>query len=97
LFKGFVAEAQIRGAESAEDRMLINAHWNNEHDLTPTQAFLKEYYDTHYLERHRPVKDSGETEMINYHTPEMCPFCYSEIITKHGKTKCGVQRYQCRK
>jgi transposase-like protein len=65
-------------------------------DLTATQAFLKQHYDTYYAQRHRSVSESGEAEMINSHTPGKCPYCESEKFKKSGRTKSGVQRYMCK-
>jgi len=69
--------------------------WNGEPELTATQTFLKNHYDTHYAERHRKVSESGETEMINSYAPTKCPHCKSEKFKKNGTDKSGVQRYKC--
>ena len=69
--------------------------WSDDADLTPTQSFLKEYYDMHYASRHRSVSESGEADMINSYTPAKCPFCASLQFKKHGRSKSGVQRYMC--
>ena len=69
--------------------------WNEEENLTPTQAFLKGYYDMHYADRHRKITESGEAEMINSYIPAKCPFCGVDKFKKNGHTKSGVQRYKC--
>jgi transposase-like protein len=69
--------------------------WEGDEDLTATQKFLKQHYDTYYAERHRKVADSSEAEMINSHIPMKCPFCTSEKFKKSGYTKSGIQRYMC--
>jgi len=69
--------------------------WDGENNLNPTQAFLKENYDTRYNIHHRKVADSGEADMVNYYTPAKCPFCNSEDFKKKGYTNGGVQRYVC--
>lgn len=69
--------------------------WGNENDLTPTQAFLKQYYDEYYAARHRAVEDSGEAAMVNSYPPAKCPFCASEKFKKNGRTVSGIQRYMC--
>ena len=69
--------------------------WEGASELTATQAFLKQNYDTHYAERHRMVSESGEAEMINSYAPTKCPFCAAEKFKKSGRTKSGVQRYMC--
>jgi hypothetical protein len=69
--------------------------WDGDAALTATQAFLKEYYDAHYAERHRIVGDSGEADMINSYIPTKCPFCGSERFRRRGLTESGIQRYLC--
>jgi hypothetical protein len=69
--------------------------WGKESELTPTQAFLKQYYDDYYAARHRAVGDSGESEMVNSYPPVKCPYCGSEKFKKNGRTGSGVQRYMC--
>jgi hypothetical protein len=69
--------------------------WDGKTDLTPTQAFLKRQYQTHYEERHRKVSESGEADIVNSFTPSKCPFCGSEKFWKSGHTASGVQRYKC--
>ena len=69
--------------------------WGIDVELTPTQAFLKEYYDMHYADRHRKIAESGEAEMINAYVPAKCPFCSSLKFSKYGRSKSGVQRYMC--
>ena len=68
--------------------------WDGGDELTPTQEFLKRYYDEHYSDRHQHVADSGEADMINSFTPAKCPFCGSERFKKNGRSF-GVQRYMC--
>ena len=70
--------------------------WDGEEKLTPTQMFLKENYDMRYNNHHRNVCESGESEMVNSYTPVKCPFCSSVEFVKSGRTRSGVQRYQCR-
>jgi len=52
--------------------------WDGESDVTQTQAFLRQYYQAHYADRHVAVRDSGEADMINSYIPAKCPFCASE-------------------
>jgi transposase-like protein len=69
--------------------------WEGDVEMTATQKFLKQHYDTFYGERHRKVSESREAEMINSYTPTKCPFCAAEKFKKSGHTKSGVQRYMC--
>jgi predicted RNA-binding Zn-ribbon protein involved in translation (DUF1610 family) len=70
--------------------------WDIDTELTATQAFLKEYYDMHYLERHRKLSKSGEADMINSYQSVNCPYCGSLKFKKFGHSRNGVQRYMCR-
>jgi len=69
--------------------------WDGENNLTATQTFLKEYYESHYAERHFIVSESGEAEMINSYIPTKCPYCESVKFRKNGTTKSSIQRYKC--
>jgi transposase-like protein len=69
--------------------------WDGVTDLTPTQEFLRGHYVAHYAQRHRPLDESGEADMINSYIPKKCPLCASERFRKTGYTKSGVQRYMC--
>lgn len=69
--------------------------WDGESDVTETQEFLRQYYQTHYADHHIAVSDSGEADMINSYIPAKCPFCSSEKFKKSGHTKSGIQRYMC--
>jgi len=69
--------------------------WEGSKILTPTQAFLKENYDTYYADRHRKVEESGEAEMINSYIPLNCRYCAAEKFKKSGYSKSGIQRYMC--
>ena len=37
------------------------------------------HYQTRYEERHQPLDETGEAEMINSFEPSHCPFCGSAI------------------
>jgi len=69
--------------------------WDGETDLTSTQKFLRQHYETRYADRHRSISDSGEADMINSYVPAQCPFCASEKFKKSGRTNSGIQRYMC--
>jgi hypothetical protein len=69
--------------------------WDEKTNLTTTQAFLKEYYKTHYAQRHYTVGESGETDLINSYIPAQCPYCKSVKFKKNGHSTSGIQRYKC--
>ena len=69
--------------------------WGGGDNLTATQTFLKKHYDLYYADRHRTLKDSDETNMINSHVPVKCPFCESVKFKKSGYSKNDIQRYMC--
>lgn len=41
------------------------------------------------------LEDTGEVELINSFIPTKCPYCGNTLFHKYGKTRIGVQRYQC--
>ena len=49
--------------------------WDKESERTPMQEFLYQNYVNHYQERHPPLNETGEVELINTFRPESCPFC----------------------
>jgi len=69
--------------------------WDNNNNMTPTQEFLKRYYDDHYTSHHQNVEYSSESAMVNSYYPAKCPFCESVKFKKSGHTKSGIQRYMC--
>ena len=81
--------------KSEAQRSRRKTPWDGECNLTPTQAFLKDNYDSRYDSHHRTVEESGEADMINSYAPVKCPFCHSENFKKNGYTDSGVQRYKC--
>ena len=83
----------MRKSEAQKSRR--KTPWDGDSNLTPTQDFLKSYYDVRYNSHHHTVGESGEASMINSYIPERCPFCSSEVFKKSGYTDSGVQRYKC--
>ena len=49
--------------------------WDDSPRPTPVQRFIKVHYQTRYEERHQPLDETGEAEMINSFEPKHCPFC----------------------
>ena len=82
-------------ADSSAQKSRRITPWDGGANLSETQAFLKRYYDIHYAERHQPVGDSGEADMINSYIPAKCPFCEAKEFKKRGLTKSDIQRYLC--
>lgn len=69
--------------------------WNETDNMTETQNFIKQVYEAHYTEHHIPVKDSGETALVNSCIPTKCPHCGADKFKRRGLTDSGVQRYKC--
>ena len=69
--------------------------WDEKKPLTATQEFLKMQYKSRYEERHRPLNQTGEADMINSYEPKCCPFCGSETFSKYGHDKNGINRFEC--
>jgi transposase-like protein len=53
------------------------------------------HHQTRYEERHQPLDETGEAEMINSFEPKHCPFCQSESFIRYGHARNGVNRYKC--
>lgn len=69
--------------------------WDKESERTPMQEFLYQNYVNHYQERHPPLNETGEVELINTFRPESCPFCKTLNFKRFGYTGNGIQRYKC--
>ena len=69
--------------------------WDEAIDPTPVQRFIKMHYQTRYEERHQPLGETGEAEMINSFEPNHCPFCSSSDFVKNGFDSNGIRRYKC--
>ena len=69
--------------------------WDDETNLTPSQAFISAHYKEHYEQRHPKLGETGEVELINTYTPSKCPYCGSDTFSRYGHSRIGVQRYKC--
>ena len=69
--------------------------WDDSLCPTPVQRFIKVHYQTRYEERHQPLDETGEAEMINSFEPKHCPFCRSESFIRYGHDRNGINRYKC--
>lgn len=69
--------------------------WDDSPCPTPVQRFIKVHYQTRYEERHQPLDETREAEMINSFEPKHCPFCQSESFIKYGHDRNGINRYKC--
>lgn len=69
--------------------------WDEKHHPTPVQRFIKMHYQARYEERHQPLDETGEAEMINSFEPKNCPFCGSSDFKKNGFDTNGIRRYKC--
>ena len=69
--------------------------WDEVEQRSPMQEFIYHHYQTHYMERHPNLEESGESNLINSYIPDECPFCANVTKQKWGFTKNGIQRYRC--
>ncbi len=69
--------------------------WDATAQPTPVQRFIKMQHQTRYKERHKPLEETGEAEMINSFEPNHCPFCGSSDFIKNGFDENGIRRYKC--
>ena len=70
--------------------------WDENSDLTPSQAFISRHYKEHYMQRHPKLEETGEVDLINSFVPTKCPYCGSMDFSLFGHTRIGVQRYRCK-
>ena len=64
-----------------------------EEDLTPAQALVRATHKSVYTFRHESY--AGDIDFFNQFTRDCCPWCGSDLISKRGHEKSGLQRYQC--
>ena len=69
--------------------------WDDTPNPTPVQRFIKMHHQTRYEERHQPLDETGEAEMINSFEPSHCPYCGSTDFKKNGFDANGIRRYKC--
>lgn len=70
--------------------------WDEQGDITPSQAFIKHHHERHYHERHHALAETNEAEFLNSKIPTGCRLCGSGDIKKAGLSANGVQMYQCK-
>lgn len=64
--------------------------------MTPTQRFLTGRYEAHYQERHPPLCETDEAQLINSVVPANCPHCSEVSFSRFGLTTNALQRYRCK-
>lgn len=69
--------------------------WDEAAYPTPVQRFIRMHHQTRYEERHQPLDETGEADMINSFEPSQCPFCGSSDFVKNGFDDNGIRRYKC--
>ena len=69
--------------------------WENSKELTYTQNFIQEEYQTNYNIKHPKLIETSEADLINSAKIKSCPYCEKDNFRKYGKTKNEIQRYYC--
>lgn len=69
--------------------------WDNAREITHTQKFIKEKYQSDYKKKHPKLAETDEATIINNTEIRSCPYCEADNIRKYGKTKNKIQRYYC--
>jgi hypothetical protein len=76
--------------------------WDDDSELTPTQAFLKENYDLRYNYHHRKVEESDESAMViltyleNVHSAPLSNSKREALQgAGHSATSAVVARFSC--
>lgn len=83
-------------AKSNRSKSRRTTPWDEADSLTTLQRFIKMHYQTRYEERHQPLDETDEAEMINSFEPKQCPFCGSSDFIRNGFDTNGIRRYKCR-
>jgi|GEM_PF-4735492 len=73
----------------------LRTPWDDFKERTPSQEFIRTVYIEHYNSRHLNLQDSNESKLLNSYQPSRCPYCSSSEFRLFGKTRNGIQRYQC--
>ena len=73
----------------------LKTPWDDFKERTPSQEFIRTVYIEHYNSRHLNLQDSNESKLLNSYQPSRCPYCSSSEFRLFGKTRNGIQRYQC--
>lgn len=78
-----------------KDESRRSTPWDEAENRTPSQGFIKKHHIRHYQEKHKPLSESEEAEMINSKVPDCCPYCRSNDFKKAGFSSNGIQMYRC--
>ena len=91
-----MCQTMSKKAKSNRSKSRRTTPWDEAESLTSVQRFIKMHYKTRYEERHQPLDETDEAEMINSFEPKQCPFCGSSDFVKNGFDTNGIRRYKCR-
>lgn len=69
--------------------------WDKNHELSPLEDFIKSKYLDSFQVKHPKLIETSEAALLNTYEVLMCKHCFSQQISKRGRTSNGVQRYHC--
>ncbi len=69
--------------------------WTDSQEKSPVQGYLDDYAEESYELKHGSLNDYSERKLLNSFVPGQCPHCGNPRFKKSGRTKNGIQRYQC--
>ncbi len=69
--------------------------WDNSKEISYTQNFIREKYQSNYDIKHPKLIETNEAFLINSIEINCCCYCAKDNFRKYGKTKNGIQRYYC--
>ena len=84
-----------RGMKNNIDTSRRKTPWDNSQEITYTQNFIKEKYQSNYRNKHPKLIETNESALINSVEVGICPYCETDNIRKYGITKNKIQRYYC--
>lgn len=82
--------------ENKRSTSRLKTPWDNIDNLTESQKFIKNKYETNYKYKHPRINETNEKELINSVEIKSCRLCHSSNINKRGFTNNGIQRYHCK-
>jgi len=87
----FPKQVHLRPPPMKRDRSSTSRRatpWDQNTALTPTQEFIKSHHQKHYEQRHQPLSEADEADLLNSKTVSIC-------LKKGGMTPQGHQMYRC--
>ena len=69
--------------------------WDEEEGVSDIASFVRDEYRRHYFYHHRPLSETGDSELLNKFIPQSCLYCHGKKYKRNGHTTYGLQKYKC--